>query len=211
MQITSAFEVPLPVDESWRVLLDVPRIASCVPGAKLTEVLGDNTYGGQVAVRLGPVGLSFKGRAQIVNADTVERRAQVRAEGSDTKGRGGAAADVRFHLAAAPAGTRVEIVTNLSLSGSVAQYGRSSGIVNDLANHLIGQFADNLRRKLAAEGTAAAPIDAPAAVPEVMNVVRGPAVAEEPANAPLEVGSLGLRLLWRALVRTFRHLFPSGG
>src|SRR3546814_6076638 len=77
MQITSAFEVPLPVDESWHVLLDVPRIASCMPGAQLTEVFGDDAYGGKVAVRLGPVGLSFKGRARIVSAAAAERRAQV--------------------------------------------------------------------------------------------------------------------------------------
>jgi carbon monoxide dehydrogenase subunit G len=209
MQITSAFEVPLPVDESWRVLLDVPRVASCIPGAQLTEVLGDGAYGGKVAVRLGPVGLSFKGRARIVSADTVERRAQVRAEGSDTKGRGGAAADVQFHLAAASAGTRVEIVTSLSLTGSVAQYGRSSGMVNDLANHLISQFADNLRRKLALEGTAN--VGAPAAVQDASGLRRSPVGAEEPSTPPLQVGSLGLRLLWQAFVRSIHRLFPSRG
>src|SRR3546814_10006141 len=104
-----------------------------MPGAQLTEVFGDDAYGGKVAVRIGTVGLSFKGRARIVSADAAERRAQVRADGRDTTGRGGAAADVLFHLAPTPAGTRVEIVTNLSLSGAVARYGRSAGIVNDLA------------------------------------------------------------------------------
>ena len=208
MQITSAFEVPLPVEESWRVLLDVPRIASCVPGAQLTEVLGNDAYNGQVTVRLGPIGLSFRGRAQIVNADETGRRAELRAEGSDVKGRGGAAADVRFHLAAASPGTRVEIVTNLMLTGSVAQYGRSSGMVNDLANHLIGQFADNLRRKLALEGKAAV---APAAAQAVTTASRSSVIAEEPETAPLEVGSIGSRLLWRALIRSIHRFFSSKG
>lgn len=211
MQITSAFEVPLPVDESWRVLLDVPRIASCMPGAQLTDVFGDDAYGGKVAVRLGPVGLSFKGRARIVSADASARRAQVRAEGSDTKGRGGAAADVLFHLAPTSVGTRVEIVTNLSLSGAVAQYGRSAGIVNDLANHLIGEFAANLRRKLELEGAAAARGTMSAAAQDSLSVLGAPAAAEEPSPAPLQVGSLGLRLLWRALIRSIRRLFGRSG
>jgi carbon monoxide dehydrogenase subunit G len=210
MQITSAFEVPLPVDESWHVLLDVPRIASCMPGAQLTEVFGDDADGGKVAVRLGPVGLSFKGRARIVSADAAERRAQVRAEGSDTKGRGGAAADVLFHLAPTSVGTRVEIVTNLSLSGAVAQYGRSAGIVNDLANHLIGEFAANLRRKLELEGAAARGTMS-AAAQDPMSVPGAPAAAEEPPPAPLQVGSLGLKLLWRALIRSIRRLFGQSG
>ena len=181
MRITNEFEVPLPVEETWGVLLDVPRIAPCLPGARLDEALGDSAYAGGVAVRLGPIALAFKGRAQVLDADPAVLRARVRAEGRDTKGRGAATADVAFALSPAPSGTRVGIVTDLALSGSVAQFGRAAGMIDDLASHLIGQFAENLREMLVSTE----------AVPETAAV---------PA-APIQAGGLGIALLWRALLR----------
>lgn len=191
MRITSEFHVPLPVAESWRVLLDVPGIAPCLPGARIDEVLGDGAYAGGVAVRLGPIALAFKGRAQIMDADPAARRARIRAEGRDTKGRGAATAEVAFALLSEPAGTRVEIVTDLTLSGSVAQFARGAGMIDDLASHLVGQFAENLRRKLEATEKAE---EATAAV-----------------SAPIQAGTLGIALLWRAVLRlTGRILGRSG-
>ena len=186
MRITNEFEVPLPVEESWRVLLDVPRIAPCLPGARLDEALGDDAYAGNVAVRLGPIALTFKGRAQVLDAEPAARRARVRAEGRDTKGRGAATADVAFVLIAEPAGTRVEIETDLTLSGSVAQFGRAAGMIDDLASHLIGQFAENLREMLAATETIAE-------------------TTIEPA-VPIQAGGLGIALLWRALLRFAKRI-----
>jgi carbon monoxide dehydrogenase subunit G len=195
MEIRNTFDVPLPADAAWRVLLDVPRIAPCLPGAKLTETLGENRYAGEVAVRLGPVMLTFAGRAEILEIDAATHQARVKAEGRDAKGRGGAAASVKFGLQPEGAGTRVSIVTDLTLSGAVAQYGRGVGMINDLANHLVGQFAANLRRELErtqpSEPVAAAPEPPP----------------PPPPPAPISGGRLGLLLLWQAFLRAVKRLF----
>lgn len=187
MRITNEFRVPLPVEESWRVLLDVPRIASCLPGARLDGVLDDGAYAGSVAVRLGPIALTFEGRARIIDADPAARRVRVRAEGRDTKGRGAATAEVAFALFSEPADTRVEIATDLTLSGSVAQFARGADMIDDLASHLIGQFAENLRTKLEA--------------------------AEAPGSpaASIQAGALGMALLWRALRRCARRILGRAG
>lgn len=148
MQIENNFEVPTDPQTTWEVLLDIPGIAPCMPGARILEVRDDDTYKGEVQVRLGPMMLSFQGTGQIIEKDTENLSAKVRAQGRDTKGRGNASADIAFKLLQVGEGTRVEITTDLNLSGSVAQYGRSSGMINDLANHLVGEFAKNLRQKL---------------------------------------------------------------
>ena len=205
MEIRNSFDIPLPIAEAWRVLLDVPRIAPCMPGARLHEVIDANRYKGEVAVRLGPVMLSFSGKAEIVELDPVARTARVRAEGNDAKGRGGAQAVVHFALEPRDGSTRVAIVTNLTLTGSVAQYGRGAGMINDLANHMVGQFAANLRREL--ERTA--PVATAAADPDGRTSASAqPAQAERPA-APIDGGRLGFWLVWRAIVRFFRRFFGS--
>lgn len=220
MDIHNNFEVPLPPDKAWAVLLDIPRIAPCMPGAKLISVDGDDSYTGEVQVRLGPVLLSFRGKAKFTSIDAGNHRATVHAEGRDQKGRGGASADVAFKLVAIASGSRVEIDTSLSLSGSVAQYGRGAAMISDLANLLIGQFAANLRRELAASEQAAAPAEtapaetAPATAgtapakdvaPAGQVPQGGPAAPAAPAReaAPIQGFRLGLWLLWRQLLRLF--------
>lgn len=210
MNIHNRFEVPLPPDQAWAVLLDIPRIAPCMPGARLISVDGDDAYTGEVQVRLGPVTMSFRGQARITAKDDANRTATVRAEGRDHKGRGGANADVTFRMVPATAGTAVEIDTALTLSGSVAQYGRGAGMINDLANHLIGQFATNLRKEL--DATRPAPVETPAvaAEPVAGHAPREAAPAPKPAPAQAEPESrpisgfrLGLWLMWRQLLRLF--------
>lgn len=150
MEIVSHFTVPLPPKESWEILLDIPRIAPCMPGAKLTSASEDGkTFTGEVQVRLGPVLLTFKGKARIVELSQSDWRATVTANGADTKGRGGANAEIIFCLVPTGDETEVQITTQLTLTGSVAQYGRGAGMISDLANHLVGQFADNLRKEIA--------------------------------------------------------------
>ena len=148
MQIKSSFHVPLPVDEAWKILLDVPTIAPCMPGASLLGVEDNDTYLGEVAVRLGPVMLKFKGKAQIIERNEEAHSAKVKAQGRDTKGRGSANAEVVFTLAEDSGGTRVDITTDLTLSGSVAQYGRGAAIIDDLSQHIVGEFARNLEAEL---------------------------------------------------------------
>src|SRR2546423_15144493 len=98
MLINNSFEVPLAPADAWNVLMDIPRIAPCVPGAELTDVVDENTYNGKVSVRLGPVALTFAGTVKFSEKDEAARKARVYAQGKDAKGRGGAHANVDFHI-----------------------------------------------------------------------------------------------------------------
>jgi carbon monoxide dehydrogenase subunit G len=144
MIFTNKFHVPLPMDEAWKLMLDVPRILPCLPGAKLTEVIGDNQYRGSVSVKLGPIKLSFDGQAELVRTDPVAHIAWLKGSGLDPKGRGSAQSEFSFALTAVPGGTDVTATTDLQLSGSVAQYGRGSGMIAEVAGHILGQFERNL-------------------------------------------------------------------
>ncbi|MEE2761372.1 MAG: SRPBCC family protein [Pseudomonadota bacterium] len=150
MKLKNAFDLDLPFGEAWKMLLDIERIVPCMPGARLIEILDDRTYRGNVSVRLGPVALTFTGTATFEEIDQAGMYARVKAEGADEKGRGGAAAIVVFRLEPAGTCSRVSVETDLTLSGSVAQYGRGVGLIQDIAGQLITQFADNLRTELAA-------------------------------------------------------------
>jgi carbon monoxide dehydrogenase subunit G len=199
MQITNELDVPLPPDEAWRLLLDVPRMARCMPGATLTEVIDERTYRGTVAVKLGPVRLDFAGEARIEELDEAGRRARVAAKGSDTKGRGNAQAKLVFRLVPAGAGTRVEIETDLQLVGAVAQYGRGVGLIREIANQLVGEFAANLRRELAAATPAPSLAEVAPSEAEPQRVAE-PARADAPPQPAAPVA--GFRLLFRALGAT---------
>ena len=153
MEFDNTLEVPLPPAEAWTVLLDIERIATCIPGAELTEVVDDRTYKGKVAVRIGPVALSLVGQARLEEIDAAAHRVSVKAQGADPKGRGSTEASIRFNLEPAAAGTRVAIHSDVKLAGVIAQYGRGSGMIQSVASQLIGQFGDNLKAQIAAGGT----------------------------------------------------------
>lgn len=156
MRIENSFLVPAPIDQVWDVLLDVPRVAPCVPGAQLTEVLGGDRYRGQAAVKLGPVQLLFGGEAQLSAVNSTAHSARITAKGSDRKGRGAASAVMNFNLAAEnEVTTRVNVETDLTLTGSVAQYGRATGLVKEVANELVRQFSTNFGGLLAENPVAA--------------------------------------------------------
>jgi uncharacterized protein len=186
MEITNSLEVPVSPDEAWVILLDIPRIMPCVPGAALIEVLDDKTYKGKVTVRLGPVSLSFVGTARFDELDPAAKRARVLAKGSDSKGRGGADATVLLQLYPSETGTRVEVQTNVALSGSVAQYGRGTGIIQSVATQLTNQFAQNLKAMLAHENEQDEEPEASPAVPTLEPVSQpvqaSAAAAEHPAQ-----------------------------
>lgn len=155
MEIKNNFEVPLPPDEAWALLMDIPRIVPCMPGAELVEMVDDRTFKGTVAVKLGPVALVFKGTAQFEERDDQAHAARAVGRGADTKGRGGANATVTFNLAPSGTGSRVDVVTDIALSGSVAQYGRGTSIIQSVATQLVNQFAASLRTMLAQREAAA--------------------------------------------------------
>ena len=145
MELENRFIVPLGRPDAMKVLTDVPRIAPCIPGASLTGE-EDGLYSGQANVRLGPVALSFAGTASITSIDNDAHTAQVKAQGSDKKGRGQAEAIMTFALEEAENGqTEVIVQTDVLLSGSIAQYGRASGLINVVAGQIVSQFSENLK------------------------------------------------------------------
>ena len=149
MEFDNSFEVPLPPAQAWATLMDIERIAPCMPGAELTEVVDKDTYKGKISVRLGPVALAFAGTVKFEAVDEANHRATIRAQGTDAKGRGGAQASAAFHLEPTPNGSKVLIHTDLTLSGAVAQYGRGVGVIQATANQVITQFANRLKAQLA--------------------------------------------------------------
>jgi carbon monoxide dehydrogenase subunit G len=156
MEFDNAFEVPLPPEQAWLVLMNIQGIAPCMPGAQLTEVVGDKTYKGNIGVRLGPVALTFAGTVVFEEIDDVNRTARVRAQGNDAKGRGSAQAKATFRLEPSAAGSKVLVHTDLSLTGAVAQYGRGVGMIQATASALMNQFANNLKKQLTDPNSAAA-------------------------------------------------------
>jgi carbon monoxide dehydrogenase subunit G len=155
VQLENSFTVPVPIDEAWRVLLDIERIAPCMPGAALDTVDGDD-FTGRVKVKLGPINLTYQGKASFIEKDEAAHKAVIDARGKDQRGNGTAAAVVTAKLAAEGSITRVDVLTDLNITGRPAQFGR--GVMTDVGNKLLGQFADKLAAQLGegdAQGDAA--------------------------------------------------------
>ena len=123
---------------------DVPRILPCLPGARLTGDSGDGKYSGSVTLRLGPIKLAFDGQAELLRQDDAAHIAWLRGSGSDPKGRGAVSSEFSFALEPAAGGTAVAVTTRLELSGSVAQYGRGSGMITEVAGRILAEFERNL-------------------------------------------------------------------
>jgi carbon monoxide dehydrogenase subunit G len=174
MKLENEFRVDVPVEEAWRVLLDVERIAPCMPGAQLQEVEGDE-YRGIVKVKVGPITAQYKGVARITESDDTNHRAVIRAEGRDTRGQGNASATATAVLQPDGDGTRVSIDSDVTITGKVAQFGR--GVIADVSAKLLDQFVACLERDVlssagdppasneVAESGDARTIDAPEAEP----------------------------------------------
>jgi len=144
--INQQFEVSQPIEAVWNFFGDIPQVASCLPGADLTDVIAEDHYGGTVLIRLGPVKLEFGGEAKISQRNEATKTITVDASGADKKGRGQAALGLNARLAPVAKGTKVEISMDLQLSGAAAQYGR--GLIADVTAVLLGQFADAMRVRL---------------------------------------------------------------
>ncbi len=147
MRIESSFEVPASREEAWALLMDMPRVVPCMPGAELTETVNETSWKARMAVKLGPISLTFDSDVRREAVDEAAGRARLAVRAREIRGRGGAQATIESSLASVDGGTRVQVVTELSLSGPVAQYGR--GVVQDVASQLVASFADCLRRQLA--------------------------------------------------------------
>lgn len=157
--LNHTFTVPVPIAEAWNVLTNVERIAPCLPGAQLQEVEGE-TYRGAVKVKVGPIQAQFKGQASFVEKDDVNYKVVLKGEGRDTGGKGNASAVITARLTVIDAAsTQVNVNTDLSITGKVAQFGR--GALADVSDKLLAQFSDNLNNLIASEPTPAEPAPAP--------------------------------------------------
>jgi carbon monoxide dehydrogenase subunit G len=181
VQLENSFTVPVPVDEAWRVLLDIERIAPCMPGAALDSVEGDS-FTGRVKVKLGPINLTYQGKASFVEKDEAAHRAVIDGRGKDQRGNGTAAALITAQLKGEGNTTRVDVVTDLNITGRPAQFGR--GVMTDVGNKLLGQFADKLAAQLG-EGDAQGDAQRASAAAGAAATVTG--VAEEVAQSVEQV------------------------
>src|ERR687886_2259397 len=147
MKLENEFTVDVPVEEAWNVLLDLERVTPCLPGAALTEQSGDE-YKGTMKVRLGPVSQEYEGTVKIDEADEEAHRAVLKANGKDARGQGTASATITSTLQEENGGesTRVRVETDMQLTGRAAQFGR--GVQQDVAEKLLGQFAECLEREI---------------------------------------------------------------
>ncbi|HZQ84685.1 MAG TPA: SRPBCC family protein [Acidimicrobiales bacterium] len=199
MELTNTFRVGLPVAEAWAVLTDVERIAPCLPGAQLQEVEGDE-YRGVVKVKVGPITAQYKGKATFQSLDVDNHTAVLRAEGRDTRGQGNANATITATLTADGDGTAVSVVTDLAITGRVAQFGR--GTLADVSTKLLNQFVECLESTVMAApaGAAAPPPPAKAAEMSAAPVVTAapPEAHEGNGHAPASASAGGVRRIEHA-------------
>lgn len=176
MELANEFQVPVPADEAWGVLTDIERIAPCMPGAQLTEVV-DDEYLGVVKVKVGPITATYKGKASFLERDDVELRAILQAEGRETRGQGNARATITAQLSPTSDddrdSTTVSVVTDLAVSGRIAQFGR--GVLAEVSSKLLTQFAECLEQRLqdgaATDDSASDDVDVDAAAPPAADLL----------------------------------------
>lgn len=149
MRIENSFEVPAPVDAVWSLLLDVPRVVPCMPGAELVGQVDEATWDASMKVKLGPIALTFTTTVRQEDADPATHRIRLVADARETRGRGSARAVIDSTVTPIGGGSAVAIVTELNLAGVVAQYGR--GIISDVSAQMVASFADGLRAQLVEE------------------------------------------------------------
>jgi carbon monoxide dehydrogenase subunit G len=181
MKLENEFTVPAPVEQAWQVLLDVERVAPCLPGATLEGSEGD-AYRGTMKVKIGPITSSYSGTVRIQEADEAAHRAVMRAQARDSRGQGTAAATITSTMQEVEGGTRVHVETDMRVTGPAAQFGR--GVMQDVSAKLMGRFADCLAEEIA--GAAATTSAASDAVSDRPEPPPGPAgdSAEAAARAP---------------------------
>lgn len=187
MELKNDFRVSVPVNVAWAVLTDLERIAPCMPGAELQEVEGDE-YRGIVKVKVGPITAQYKGTARFVEMDDDEHRAVLQAEGRDTRGQGNASARVTATATADGDGTVVAISTDLTITGKVAQFGRS--IMGEVSAKMLGEFADRLEADVlsqrAADDEQAPSTERPAPSEKVEDNGSQPSAVRTIQSAPAE-------------------------
>ena len=206
MQIENEFTVAAPADALWAYLLDVEKVAPCMPGAELTDTIDDRNWKGTVHAKFGPVSMSFAGTVSMEDRDDAAHRVVLKAKGMEQKGKGAANASVTSWLEPTddPASTRVKMQADITLTGAAAQMSR--GLLPEISKKLTQQFADCLQAGMTAEAVEPA---ASAVVSTAPSGAVPPARPESPHAAAKPVGGIGLGLaaLWATIGALFRRLF----
>lgn len=193
MDLQNSFVVPADIDTAWKTLLDVEAIAPCMPGATLESVDGDN-FTGSVKVKLGPVNMTYGGKARFVEKDEANHRAVIEGTGKETRGSGTASALVTCQLVAETHDrTRVEVNTDLTVTGKPAQFGR--GVMQDVAGRIIDQFSANLESVIAARGARAE--------------AEASGAPQPPAATPMPQASDSIDLLGTAGAPVLKRVLPA--
>jgi uncharacterized protein len=179
IKVENDFVIPAPVENAWKVLIDVPRVVPCMPGSAVTEEIDAQHFRATARIKVGPVELHFRGEGEFLEIDPVVHSAKLRAKGSDAKGRGSFQAEMAFVLTPQGDETRAIVNTDITLSGSVAQYGRGAGLIKEITNQLTAQFAGNLSALIAAERV----------VQQAANRTAAPASANTPTSNATDQGT----------------------
>ena len=215
MKLEHSFQVAAPLDRVWQALIDVERVAPCLPGAEITEAGEDGTYRGTFSVRLGPTTAAYRGELAMEEVDADAHRAVMRASGQDKRGQGSAKATIVSTMREEGGATTVEVETDFTITGRLARFGRG-GMIQDVSNRLLRDFSDCLQKTIeTAEATpeAAAPGGgAPAAGPEGTPVAASPTAAGPSPTAPpapraKPVG--GISLVFGALFDRIKRVFGT--
>jgi carbon monoxide dehydrogenase subunit G len=200
MQIDNTFTVHAPIQDVWTYLLDVEKVAPCMPGAELTETIHEQAWKGKVNIAFGPVKLAFAGTVEMQERDDAAHRVSLHAKGTEQKGKGAANAAVTSWLEPADDGTLVQMQADITLTGAAAQLSR--GLLPEISKKLTQQFADCLEANMNAEAAAATPAAAP-------TEAAAPALAPVAAKPVGGIG-LGIAAVWATIVNFFKRLFGRG-
>jgi uncharacterized protein len=196
MKLEHSFQVAAPLDRVWEALIDVERVAPCLPGAEITEAGEDGTYRGTFSVRLGPTTAAYRGELAMEEVDADAHRAVMRASGQDKRGQGSAKATIVSTMREEDGSTTVEVETDFTITGRLARFGRG-GMIQDVSNRLLRDFSECLQKTI--EGAEATP-EAAAAEPGA-----APSPPASPAPQAKPVG--GFSLFFRALLDRIRRAF----
>ena len=209
MKLEQSFEVRAPLERVWETLIDVERVAPCLPGAEITEAGDDGTYRGTFSVRLGPTTAAYRGELDMEELDEAARRVVMRASGQDKRGQGSAKATIVSTMREQGELTRVDVETDFTITGRLARFGRG-GMIEDISNRLLREFADCLQKRIEAPPAAEPnPVDAVLAATPEGAAAAPPATggAEAPTTAK-PIG--GFSLFFRALLDRLRRAFRRG-
>ena len=206
MKLEQSFEVRAPVDRVWETLVDIERVAPCLPGAEITEAGDDGTYRGNFSVRLGPTTAAYRGELKMEDLDQAARRVVMRASGQDKRGQGSAKASIVSTMREEGDVTRVVVETDFTITGRLARFGRG-GMIQDISNRLLKDFAECLQQKIEAPAAAEPnPLDAVlAATPE--GAAAAPPAAGGSAGPTTAKPIGGFSLFFRALLDRLRRVF----